>query len=213
MKKWLILIFILSNACGFDRMDDCGEDQILRLEEKLKESVNSDSVAQAELILKKLIKCNSKLKERYIERANLNWSSGKLKLAISFMDSALFFGYDLSLVYFNRALLYSELNDSKALDDLNRLRNLNPQDTLSIHLLGFQVFMNLKDYRTSLDYSDSLIMRMGDLSSIYQGRAFNRLQLGDTIGYCKEIKIGIEYGLDESLDMTRAELLAPCKIY
>lgn len=213
MAKVFLLLFLIIVSCKSEKEEKCSERYISNLEEKIKSDSDNENPHRSINLLDSLIKCGSKRKERYASKALLYWSLLERENAINSYDSALALGYDSSLIYYNRAILYSELQDSSALKDLNSLRILDPNDSLGARQLGWEVHKNLGNYTISLLYTDSLLDELQDLSYIYHVRAYNRLQLGDTLGYCQELRKGIENGLDETLNLSPEELLKPCNAF
>jgi tetratricopeptide (TPR) repeat protein len=118
------------------------------------------------------------------------------KKAIKYFDKAIELDSPNETAYFNRAKTYCKLGEfKKSMSDYNRIILLSPYDNQLYFGVG-QCYYGMKEYQKAIEMYTKSIELSSISASSYLERALSKLELGDQVGACDDLKKSISLHYD-----------------
>ena len=211
MRQFLLILMFVTLLIQSCKDNICNEKNIKKrigYYNLLKAENDSNRISTIDSLF---IDCGYQDVEMYADKASYYFAKSRWENAINAYSIALDLGYDKEIVYNNRAICYSKINQPElAWNDYNILKKYNTMGETGMQLLEYQIFNNTNEKEKALNIINTILIDHPN-SAIYHYEKSNvLLSIGDTTGYCETINKAIKLGITKIVTKNESQLLRVC---
>jgi tetratricopeptide (TPR) repeat protein len=212
--KLLGLILFSLNLITACNVNYCSEEEI---KHKISSYKTSKLPIESLITIDSLINyCKYESGDLYVDKAFKHESLNEWNYAVESYNKSLGFGYNKSLVFFNRAICYAKMQEiESAWLDYYSYVNENKFDSLRHLLLRYAINKNLKNYQLALQKLDTLQFHYSKEGFFYVERINLHLAAQDTANMCIALKkaLDVDAFVGGDTNSYRNELIGICNSF
>lgn len=209
MRFIIILFLFMGLICSCNQNNSFEKEKEVLISKYKSDIITEDS---ALIITDKLINdYDYKSSDLYYDRALLFSSMHKWEDVITSYTKAHNLGLNNKIVWYNRSIAYSKIGNKKDMwNDYFEYKRHFQEDSLSILYLEYELLANINEHEKSLEVIEKILKYNPNSAFYYNEKAYQKFEIGDTLGYCLAIKKAISLGITERLNKTESQLLKIC---